>query len=269
MAWRVSHQLNYQWQWHRLLDYLVVRDSITGQWRANYLLQGLLTTLRLSIYSGLLALGLGIVLALARGSQSLFLRLSARTYVELMRNLPPLVIVFLVYFFLAGQISPLTGLDEWARGLSPQGQQWLQLLVARPEDLAPYLSAVATLGIFEGAYFAEIIRAGIEAVPVSQYQAAQALGLTHGQILVHVIFPQALRQVLPPLAGQFISLVKDSSIVSVISIQELTYQGSQLMASTYMTIEAWTMVAGLYLLLTLPCSLVVDLLERRRQGVTV
>ena len=93
--------------------------------------------------------------------------------------------------------------------------------------------------------------------------AAHALGLTRGQSLRHVILPQTVRRVLPPLAGQMISLVKDSAIVSVISIQELTYQGTQLMASTYLTIEVWLTVALMYFLLTWPCSLLVGRLERR------
>ena len=110
---------------------------------------------------------------------------------------------------------------------------------------------------------AEILRGGIESIHRSQWAAAHALGLTRGQSLRHVILPQAVRRVLPPLAGQMISLVKDSAIVSVISIQELTYQGTQLMASTYLTIEVWLTVALMYFLLTWPCSLLVGRLEHR------
>jgi polar amino acid transport system permease protein len=110
---------------------------------------------------------------------------------------------------------------------------------------------------------AEILRGGIESIGPQQWDAAFALGLTRGQCIRHIILPQAIRRVLPPLAGQVISLIKDSAIVSVISIQELTYQGTQLMASTYLTIEVWLTIAALYFLLTFPCSLAVDRIDRR------
>ena len=145
----------------------------------------------------------------------------------------------------------------------PFWQNLVGALFAPRGQLAPFLSAVVTLAVFESAYVAEILRGGIESIHRSQWDAAHALGLTRGQSLRHVILPQAVRRVLPPLAGQMISLVKDSAIVSVISIQELTYQGTQLMASTYLTIEVWLTVALMYFLLTWPCSLLVGRLERR------
>ncbi|MFP7755404.1 amino acid ABC transporter permease [Thermodesulfobacteriota bacterium B35] len=230
---------------------------------ANYLLLGLLTTLRLSLWGGLLAVILGLAMALARTGRSLYRQLVARIYVQLMRNLPPLVIIFLFYFFLADQVIPHLELDLHARQAAPAVRRLLTLLVAEPGSISTFLAAVCSLALFEGAYITEILRAGIEAVDRSQWEAAHALGLSRLQALRHIILPQALRQVLPALAGQFISLIKDSSIVSVISIQELTYQGSQLMASTYLTIEVWVTVALMYMLLTFPCSLLVARLEKR------
>jgi polar amino acid transport system permease protein len=202
-------------------------------------------------------------MALARTGRILYWRLVARTYIELMRNLPPLVIIFLFYFFLADQLIPLLRLDALAKSASPELQQWLAVLFAPPAQLSAFFSALITLAVFESAYVAEILRAGIESIGRPQRDAAQALGLTHGQSLRHVILPQAVRRMLPPLAGQMISLIKDSAIVSVISIQELTYQGTQLMASTYLTIEVWLTIAALYFLLTFPCSLAVDRLDWR------
>jgi polar amino acid transport system permease protein len=202
-------------------------------------------------------------MALARTGRSLYWRLVARSYVELMRNLPPLVVIFLFYFFLADQLIPLLAPDARVAAAAPVWQRLAATLIAPPGQLAPFLSAVVTLAVFESAYVAEILRSGIESIHRSQWDAAHALGLTRGQSLRHVILPQAVRRVLPPLAGQMISLVKDSAIVSVISIQELTYQGTQLMASTYLTIEVWLTVALMYFLLTWPCSLLVGRLERR------
>jgi polar amino acid transport system permease protein len=268
IVYRITVRLNYTWNWAVMPQFLFRYDQEQGRWVSNYLIHGLLTTLRLSLWSSILALMLGLFMALARTGKSLYWRLVARCYIELMRNLPPLVIIFLFYFFLADQLIPLLEIDTLVTSLSPLWQGVVRALFAPPSELSPFLSALVTLAVFESAYVAEILRSGIESIGRPQWDAAHALGLTRGQSLRHVILPQAVRRVLPPLAGQLISLIKDSAIVSVISIQELTYQGTQLMASTYMTIEVWLTVAAMYFLLTFPCSLAVDrmdrLLNRRR-----
>jgi polar amino acid transport system permease protein len=263
VVYRISVKLNYTWNWGIIPQFRFRYDQDSGQWVTNYLIQGLLTTVRLSLWSSILALALGLGMALARTGRSLYWQLVARTYIELMRNLPPLVIIFLFYFFLADQLTPLLNLDRLAISSSPGTQAFVAALFAPPEQLSAFLSALITLAVFESAYMAEILRSGIESIGRPQVDAAQALGLTRSQILRHVILPQAIRRVLPPLSGQMISLIKDSAIVSVISIQELTYQGTQLMASTYLTIEVWLTIAALYFLLTFPCSLAVDHLDRR------
>lgn len=262
-GYRITVHLDYAWNWPAIPQFLFRYDVDQERWVANYLVQGLLTTLRLSLWSGLLALILGLFMALARTSRSLYWRLVARSYVELMRNLPPLVVIFLFYFFLAGQLIPLLAPGDRLAAAGPFWQSLGATLFAPPGQLASFLSAVVTLAVFESAYVAEILRSGIESIHRSQWDAAQALGLTRGQCLRYVVLPQAVRRVLPPLASQMISLVKDSAIVSVISVQELTYQGTQLMASTYLTIEVWITVALMYFLLTWPCSLLVGRLEHR------
>jgi polar amino acid transport system permease protein len=263
VLFRITARLNYTWNWAAIPQFLFRYDPDSGQWVSNYLVRGLLTTVRLSLWSSLLALILGLGMALARTGRILYWRLVARTYIELMRNLPPLVLIFLFYFFLADQLIPLLNLDSLAASASPGVQALVAALLAPPEQLSAFLSALVTLAVFESAYVAEILRAGIESIGRPQWDAAQALGLTRRQSLRHVILPQAVRRVLPPLAGQMISLIKDSAIVSVISIQELTYQGTQLMASTYLTIEVWLTIAALYFLLTFPCSLAVDRMDQR------
>lgn len=263
MVYRITVRLNYNWNWAVIPQFLFRYDQEEGRWVANYLVHGLLTTVRLSLWASLVALVLGMAMALARTGRILYWRLVARSYIELMRNLPPLVIVFLFYFFLADQLVPLLRLDELAKAATPGVQQLITALLAPPGQLSAFCSALITLAVFESAYVAEILRAGIESIGRGQWEAAHGLGLTRGQCLRHVILPQAVRRVLPPLAGQMISLIKDSAIVSVISIQELTYQGTQLMASTYLTIEVWLTIAALYFLLTFPCSLAVDRLDRR------
>ncbi|MBM9536533.1 ABC transporter permease subunit [Desulfobulbus alkaliphilus] len=263
VVYRITYHLDYTWNWSVIPQFLFRYDQEEGRWVSNYLIHGLLTTIRLSVWSSILALTLGLFMALARTGRSLYWRMMARTYIELMRNLPPLVIIFLFYFFLANQLIPLLDLDILAGEAAPFWQGVLRFCFGQPEQLSVFLSAVITLAVFESAYVAEILRSGIESIGRSQWDAAQALGLTRGQILRHVILPQAFRRVLPPLAGQMISLIKDSAIVSVISIQELTYQGTQLMASTYLTIEVWLTIAAMYFLLTFPCSLAVDRMDQQ------
>ncbi len=262
-AYRITVQLNYTWNWGSIPQFLFRYDKNSGHWVSNYLMQGLYTTLRLSLWASILAFALGVAMALARTSRSLYLRLVALSFTELMRNLPPLVIIFLFYFFLADQLTPFLGLDRIQTGQNQLLEKILTFLFAPPSSLSPFLTALLTLAIFESAYVAEIVRSGIESIHKNQWDACYALGLTRFQSLCHVILPQALRRVLPPLTGQLISLIKDSSIVSIISIQELTYQGSQLMASTYLSIEVWITIASLYFLLTFPCSVLVERLNRR------
>jgi len=126
-----------------------------------------------------------------------------------------------------------------------------------------YLVGVLTLSFFSGAYLSEIIRAGIESVGKSQIESAKAIGLTRSQTFRFVIFPQALRQTLPPLAGQFVSLIKDSSLLSIISISELTLNAQEVNSYTFSTLESYLPLAAGYLILTLPISLWTRYLERK------
>ena len=263
IAYRIQAGLHYDWNWAAIPQYLLRYDEASGEWVPNMLLQGLFTTVRLSFWGVLLATLVGGVTGLCRVSRRLFFRLIGGAYVELTRNLPPLVLIFIFYFFVSSQIMPLLRVDDLLAD-SPEGvRDVLTFLFARPAAFSTFLSALMTLAVFEGAYIAEIVRAGIQSIDRGQWEASAALGLNRWQQLRRVILPQAVRRILPPLAGQFISTIKDSAIVSVISIQELTFQGLELMAATYLTFEIWITIAALYLLLSLTLSLGVDRLEIR------
>jgi len=211
----------------------------------------------------LLAGILGLIMGIVRVSGRLFFRLSSRTYVELIRNTPPLVLIFIFYFFVSDQLLPAIGADALVRGLSPEGARRLSIFATTPELFVPFLSGVITIGLFQSAYITEIVRAGIEAIPEGQWDASRALGFTYPQQLRLVILPQALRIMLPPLANEFINTIKYSSIVSIISIQELTFQGLQVMSSTQVTIEVWLTITMMYLVICLSLSLFVNHLENR------
>lgn len=261
LIYRLTVGFSYRWNWSVMPQYLFRFNEETGKWVPNMLINGLLTTIRISIWGTIIATIIGVVMGLCRTSQSLFNRLISRTYVELIRNIPPLVIIFLFYFFISDQIMPLLGIDYLIESFSGKMSGTMRFFFADPVYASNFFSALLTLAIFEGAYITEIIRSGIQAIEKGQWEASHALGLSRWQQMRHIILPQAITQILPPLGGQFISLVKDSAIVSVISIQELTFMGTELMSGTYLTIEIWIIVTALYLMITLPCSLLVERLE--------
>ena len=264
-VYRVKAELHYQWNWGAISQYILRYDAESGKWVPNLLLQGLFTTIRLSLWATVLAALLGTAMGLCRVSRSLFQRLIGRTYVESIRNLPPLVLIFIFYFFIGDQITAYIGVDEMIRSATDQALAFIEIFFA-PAPLFPaFLSALVTLALFEGAYIAEIVRAGIQSIEKGQWEASWALGLTRRQQMRYIILPQAVQRILPPLAGQFISTIKDSAIVSVISIQELTFQGIELMSATYLTFEIWITVTAMYLLLTLALSLGVERFEMYMQ----
>jgi polar amino acid transport system permease protein len=198
------------------------------------LLVGLWITLKISAWSLVFALLLGLVAGLGRVSANPAAHGLATTYVEIIRGTPLLVQIFIFYFFFGTVL-----------------------------ELSPFTAGVAALAVFTGAYVAEIIRAGIEAVPRGQMEAARSLGMSTAQAMRLVILPQALRRTLPPLAGQFISLIKDSSLVSIIAITDLSKAGREVVSSTFSPFEVWFTVALMYLALTGALSLLVRRLERR------
>lgn len=261
IAYRIGSGLHYKWNWGAIPQYLFRYDTDSNSWVPNLLMQGLFNTIRLSIGGTILALLIGTVMALCRISQSLFRRLIGGTYVELIRNTPPLVLIFIFYFFVSDQIMPVLGVEDFIRSRSETTQALLAFLFAPPGLFAAFLSALITLAVFEGAYITEIVRAGIQSIEKGQWEAASAFGMSRWQRMRYIILPQATQKILPPLAGQFISVIKDSAIVSVISIPELTFQGMELMSATYLTFEVWITVTVLYLVLTLLCSLAVERLE--------
>lgn len=204
------------------------------EWRLGPLMFGLWTTLWLSAVSSLFALVLGLITGLARVSKNITLRGLAAIYVECIRGTPLLVQIFIAYFFL-GTVF----------------------------DLSRNVCGIGALALFAGAYVAEIVRAGIQAIPKGQMEAARSLGMTLPQAMLDIILPQAFKKILPPLSGQFISLIKDSSLVSVIAITDLTKSGREIITSTFATFEVWIVVAAMYLLVTSLLSQLVFYMERR------
>jgi polar amino acid transport system permease protein len=263
VSYRLQTRLHYRWNWGVVLDFAIRTDPATGGWRPNLLLQGLMTTIRLSIWGAVCAAVVGVVLGLCRASDAPFLRLASRTYVDVVRGVPPLVIIFVFYFFISSQIMPLIGVEAFLRTASPRIRQVIAV-VAGPAELVPaFLSAMLCLMLFEAAYVAEIVRAGIESVERGQWEAAASLGLRRRGTMRFIVLPQAIQRMVPPLAGQFISLVKDSSIASLISVQELAFMAAQVSASTARVFEVWLTASAMYFALCLGLAALFSRVERR------
>ncbi|MFO1059087.1 MAG: amino acid ABC transporter permease [Dongiaceae bacterium] len=262
-AHRTAAVLHYRWSWDAIPPFLLRWDEDERRWVTNLLLQGFFTTVRLSLWGIVAAAAIGMLMGLCRVSGSLFLRLLSRFYVELVRNIPPLVFIFIFYFFISSQIMPLLGIDDAMQDASPATLGVVEVLFGAPEQLSAFVSGLICLALFEGAYVTEIVRAGIQSIEKGQWEGGLAVGLTRLGTLRLVILPQAIQRITPPLAGQFISLIKDSSIVSLISIQELTLSASQVAISTTAIFESWITAALLYFALCFGCSLAFRRLERR------
>lgn len=259
--------LNYRWRWELIPGYVVGYREDGGEYFANLLLQGLAATIRISLYSGILALILGVFLGIARCSGNLAVRMLARTYVECLRNTPPVVVVFIFFFFLSQQVIDALDLARWSREIAQSGDAWAwEIFFGEMRRFPSLISGVIVLALFESAFVGEIVRAGIQSVPQGQREAARSIGMNRLQEMRHVTLPQAAKKVAPPLANQFISLIKDSSIVSLISVQELTYKTVELVSSTRLIFEAYIAMAAFYFVLCFGLSRLFARLEKRREA---
>lgn len=259
--------LNYQWRWELIPGYVVGYREDGGGYFANLLLQGLAATIRISLYSGVLALILGIVLGAARCSGNLAVRMLARTYVECLRNTPPVVVVFIFFFFLSQQVIDALDLARWSREIARSDNAWAwELFFGEMRRFPSLVSGVIVLALFESAFVGEIVRAGIQSVPQGQREAARSIGMSRLQEMRFVTLPQATKNVAPPLANQFISLIKDSSIISLISVQELTYKTVELVSSTRLIFEAYIAMAAFYFVLCFGLSRLFARLEKRSEA---
>ena len=229
---RGTGHLGYQWQWYRMPRYIY--SIVDGELILGPVIKGLLVTLNITWISLILMFVFGLTTAWLRLSNSFLGKAVARGYMEMIRNSPLLIQLFFIYFIL----GPIFDIDRMT-------------------------SAVLALSLFEGAYASEIFRAGIVSIQKGQREAAYSLGLSTFHTYWHVILPQAMRQILPPLTGQAISLIKDSALVSTIAIYDLTQQANAIVAETFLTFEAYFTIAAIYLVLTITLSIIVNMMEKR------
>ena len=228
------------------------------RWKPGILIQGLWLTLKVSVIAIIFGILIGLFTGLARISDNPALKWSAVTYIELIRGSPLLVQIFIWYFAFGTLINTLIVKNESLQGLLKALTGSQQLV-----QIPPLWFGVAALATFTGAYVAEMVRAGIQSIHRGQTEAARSLGMSYAQCMGHVILPQALRRIIPPLAGQFISLIKDSSLLGIIAIRELTKATREVVTTSFQPFELWTVCALLYLFLTFTLSMLLQYVERR------
>jgi len=220
-----------------------------------FLSDGIVVTLQLTMAAFGLILLVGMLGGLGRISKNPLLRGIASLYVEVIRGIPLLVQLLFIWFALP-QLFDAAG--EWMVGFMPSAGLWLMDL-----RLNPFGAAVLGFTVCYGAYMTEIFRAGIQSIHRGQMEAARSLGMNYLQAMRYVILPQAIRVILPPVGNEFVSLLKDSSLVSVLAVPDLTRRGREYMARTFLSLETWAMVAIIYLVLTLTFTRLVTYMERR------
>ncbi len=220
-----------------------------------FLEDGIRVTLGITVVSFVFIVMAGLVGGLGRVSKNPLISGLASLYVEIIRGIPILVQLLFIYYASPIMIRDLgESIAHMLPGLSDR-------LVNIKLD--PFGAAVVGLTICYGAYMTEIFRAGIESIPRGQMEAARSLGMNYVQAMRYVILPQAIRTILPPVGNEFVALLKDSSLVSVVAVSDMTRRGREFMAASFLTLETWMMVALLYLVMTLFFSRIVAFMERK------
>jgi len=223
-----------------------------------FLRDGLWITIVTTVVSYVCILIVGLIAGLGRISKNSVIQGVASIYVEVIRGIPLLVQLYYIYYVSPVVLQSLGRyLLEHVPALGGLGQSLATM------TLNPFVGAVFGLTICYGAYVGEIYRAGIESIPRGQLEAARSLGMSYFQAMRYVILPQAIRVILPPLGNEFVALLKDSSLVSAVAVADMTRRGREFMGKTFTPIETWTMVALLYLVLTVFAARIVSYIERK------
>ena len=236
------------WSVVREEDYRIIFRAVS---------RGIVTTLYVSVIAYVAAAAVGLLFGLMRASHRRVLREAASVYIEVVRGVPMLVILYYVAFVAAP--AAVLMINRLAEPLIAAG--WMEPLSVRRVDFV--WRAIMALTIGYSAFLAEIFRAGIEAVPRGQMEAALSLGMSRRQAMLHVVLPQAARTVLPPLGNEFVAMIKDSALVSVLGVGDITQQAKVYSASSFRFFETYNTVAFLYLVMTIGLSILVRALERR------
>jgi polar amino acid transport system permease protein len=230
----------------------------------EFLVAGVVVTLRITLISYVIAVVLGLITGLARTSKNTAVYTIATLYVETIRGIPMIVLIlYLAFAIVPAFVGIVNALGDWGLGLETAPALFASLAGYSIRSISLETRAIIALAVGYGAYEAEVFRAGIQSIGRGQMEAARSLGMTYFQAMRLVILPQALRRVLPPLGNDFISILKDSSLATVLAVNELTQLGRLRRASTFRVFETFNVVTFLYLAMTLVLSAAVRTLENK------
>ncbi len=246
-----------------ILAYIVIATSPNYKDAFNFIRIGLSITITTTLSAFAIALFIGLLTGLGRISQSVFFRNLATLYVEFIRGVPMLVLIF--FIALVGVPTVVNGLNALGHWLADAGVQFLAspLLALENKNIDMNLRAVIALSVTYGAFLAEIFRAGIQSISPGQMEAARSQGMSFWQAMYYIILPQAIRNVLPALGNDFVAMLKDSSLVSVLAVRDITQVARLYAGRSFRYDEAYTTLAIMYLSMTVILSLLVKYMERR------
>lgn len=229
----------------------------------NFIKVGLTITIQTALTAYGIALIFGLIAGLGRLSKNVVSNNLARLYVELVRGIPMLVLIF--FIALVGVPAVVNGLNAFGEWLFTMGVDPIAGLFTafNNQNISMNARAIVALAVTYGAYLAEIFRAGIQSIEHGQMEAARSLGMSYGQAMRYIILPQAIRNVLPALGNDFVSMVKDSSLVSVLAVRDITQVARLYAGSTFRFREAYVTLSVMYLTMTVLLSLLVQQIERR------
>jgi len=229
-----------------------------------YLLGGVAVTLRVTISAYVLATIIGLLVGLARVSKNPIIYNAATLYVEVIRGIPMIVLIlYFAYAFIPIVVEGIHGIGNLGLALLPASGFFYGVANLSIRSIPAEVRGILALAVGYGAFEAEVFRAGIQSIGKGQMEAAKSLGMTYLQSMRYVILPQAIRRVLPPLGNDFIAMLKDSALLTVLAINELTQLSRLRRASTFQIIEVFNVVAFMYLSMTLVLSAGVRWLEKR------
>jgi polar amino acid transport system permease protein len=245
--------------------YAIIIISTNEDFNSTFLFikKGLSITISTTLIAFSLAIFLGLIAGLGRISKNVIINNLARLYVELIRGIPILVLIF--FIALVGVPFLVNQLNAFGYWLSEQGMEFLgkAFTAFTNQDVPMNTRAIIALAVTYGAYLAEIFRAGIQSIVKGQMEAARSLGMSYAQAMRYVILPQAIRNVLPALGNDFVAMVKDSSLVSVLGVRDITQVGRLYAGTTFKFQEVYIILAVMYLTVTVVLSIVVQFTERR------
>lgn len=231
-AYSGAQTMGYNWQWSRVPQFIYEIED--GQFIWKEIPRGLVGTLVISAVSFVIAIAIGLGMALLRLSDLVVGRILSITFLETTRNIPIIVLLYVCYYIF-GNIFKLDRFE----------------------------ASVVCLSLYSGAQISEVIRAGIQAVPKGQWEASDSIGMSKIQAYMYIIIPQSIKLIIPPMTGEAVQMIRNSAIVSVIAVLELTTAGRNIISDTYMSFEIWFTVAAVYLVFTLLLSIIVSGVEKR------